>query len=575
MSDVKAGGAYIELGLEGLREVSDGLSEVAGQLSDLGEHITGIGTKMMGVGAAIAAPLAAGVKMFSDYGKQIGNMSQQTGISVQALAGLGYAAQKSGVSIEAIGSATKHMQRNIADGSKEANEAFTKLGLSSEKLKGMSAEEQFGAIADALSGVSDQAVKTDLSMKLLGRSGPELAPLMNQGSAGIKNLSNEAKQLGLVLSDAQTKSGRQLAESFERLEGAVKGVALQIGAALAPVLKPVVDGLVDMAIAAKDWIQTNPEFITGLAKIATTLVVVGAAFVAIGTTLMALMSPVVMITAGLMAIGMAALAVTDTLGLTDTGFGDLFNSIRIGGTGLGTWLGAFWIFVEKGFNNLVTGVSYVAELWWDSWQYVITKITNAFAAMIQGVLSGLTDLISAFNAVAPKAMQIDVSFLKNAGNAIQGFRDQGNKEIDQRASNRDNILLRGERRNAALDKQQQDLFKKDPQDNTTGITADTSRAKAALSKIGDNIWGALSGAAKGLVGKFDVPHHDFDQGPEGDTKSLYVAADKTHGSVLGTFNSSAVGQLGAGPNIGERIAKAAEKTAQNTDPRTQATLRDP
>ncbi len=570
--DVKAGGAYVVIGAV-TKEFDAAMKGVESSLRAFAGSITTIGGTMAGIGAAITAPLVASAHAFADLGKQTKAFMAQTGMSSSAVAGLFYAG---GAGAEALGHAVKEMQRNIVNQTKESAEAFTALGLTFKELQALSPEEQLGLVAERLAAVKDKGQQVELSQRLLGRAGVELLPLLSQGADGLNRAANSAREFGLALDQKAIDSAAKLGAEFKRVSKSAEGLQVSIGAALAPILTPFIEQIVQVIKGFQEWIAVHPELVQGLFKVGVALSVVGTAFLAVGGAIYAALSPAILLTAVVIGIGMASLAVTDSLGVTATGFGELFNSIRVDGTGLGTWLGAFWVFIEKGFNDLVTGISWVAQTWWGAWSYVITKIANAFSYMISNLTEGLQLIIEAFNSIAPKSLKIDTSFLNNTNKALQGFRDTGNKEIDQRASARDNTLLTGERKNKALDKQMADLFKKDPQDGSKGVHLDTDRAKGALTKIGDNVWNSITGALSTAVGAIKAPElpkaTPFGTPDKKDVPGILDSGIK--GSSVGTFNSSAVGQLGIGPNIGERIAKSCEKTAQNTDPRNDA-VRNP
>ena len=55
-----------------------------------------IGTKIFGLGAAAIAPLLATTNVFAELGDQLAKMSARTGISVESLSELGYAAEQIG-----------------------------------------------------------------------------------------------------------------------------------------------------------------------------------------------------------------------------------------------------------------------------------------------------------------------------------------------------------------------------------------------------------------------------------------------------------------------------------------------
>jgi len=94
-SNIKAGAAYIELYTKDSRLVK-GLNDAAKQLDAFGKSLQGIGTKMAMLGAGIVTPLAGAAKVFADMGSDMVDMSQRTGVSVEALSELGFAAEQSG-----------------------------------------------------------------------------------------------------------------------------------------------------------------------------------------------------------------------------------------------------------------------------------------------------------------------------------------------------------------------------------------------------------------------------------------------------------------------------------------------
>lgn len=98
------------------------------------------------IGGAVAAPLLGALKTFSDYGGMLDDISKRTGISVEALSELGYAARRSGTNLEAIEKSARKMQQTIADaanGSSSAAETLRMLGLQVEQLQQLSPEQQF------------------------------------------------------------------------------------------------------------------------------------------------------------------------------------------------------------------------------------------------------------------------------------------------------------------------------------------------------------------------------------------------------------------------------------------------
>src|SRR5690606_31695519 len=109
--------------------------------------------------AAVAlAPLAASAKVYADMGSRLVDMSQRTGVSVEALSELGFTADQSGSDLATLEAGLRKMQRTLkaaAGGSETAQEALGLLGLTVAELAGLAPDEQFKRLADRLAGIED------------------------------------------------------------------------------------------------------------------------------------------------------------------------------------------------------------------------------------------------------------------------------------------------------------------------------------------------------------------------------------------------------------------------------------
>lgn len=137
-------------------------------------------------------------------------MSQKIGISTEELSTLAFAAELADVSLDQLQTGLVRLSKNAADmanGTGEAKDAFKALGLEVVNSAGTlkTNDELLKEIATKFAGLEDGADKTALAVKLFGKSGAELVPMLNAGAAGIEELQSRARQLGLELS---TEAGR-------------------------------------------------------------------------------------------------------------------------------------------------------------------------------------------------------------------------------------------------------------------------------------------------------------------------------------------------------------------------------
>jgi len=75
---IKAGAAYVELFVKDNRLVK-GLDAASVRLKAFGAATTAIGAQLAGLGVATIAPFLLSVKVFSDMGSELVDMSQRTG----------------------------------------------------------------------------------------------------------------------------------------------------------------------------------------------------------------------------------------------------------------------------------------------------------------------------------------------------------------------------------------------------------------------------------------------------------------------------------------------------------------
>lgn len=170
------------------------------------------------------------------------DLANRLGLTYGELAGLSFAGSLVGVSMDTIGAAMTRAQvafSNAANGSRTAQAAFASIGLSVEELNGLSAEQQFEAIAQAISQLPTEAERAAAAVRIFGRAGVQLLPMFNEGAAGIQAATAEAERFGLTLTNAQAGNIDEMGDSFDRAKAAIQGVIQQVVAYLSPAVTAV------------------------------------------------------------------------------------------------------------------------------------------------------------------------------------------------------------------------------------------------------------------------------------------------------------------------------------------------
>src|SRR5690606_7203985 len=133
----------------------------------------------------------------------------------------------------------------------------SKLGLSVSDLAGLSPDQQFAAIADKIAAIKDPAMRTAAAMDVFGKSGADLIPMMAGGAAGIEQLRQRARDLGLTMSTADANAAAAFNDALGELWSTVKAAGNAIGASLAPVLTNLATQLAEGIGTVSKWISEN------------------------------------------------------------------------------------------------------------------------------------------------------------------------------------------------------------------------------------------------------------------------------------------------------------------------------
>lgn len=276
---------------EAVKKSTDKLSAFERTTGKIGRSMTKAGTVMLGASAAVGGSILAVGKSTADYAGDMYDMARGAGIGVEAFQKLAYAGRMSGVETEKLSASLVKFDRMVAEaagGNKTYMQTFEDLGIKIKDSAGnlRQPNEIFEDVADIFHNTEDGIGKTALAVELFGKSGADLIPMLNDGKAGLKAFYAEAERLGLVLSDETTAKGDAFSDQLENIGEQVKGVKLQLGAALIPALSAAAEKISKVIDKITRWVQENPELVATIGNIAMTtgkwIAILGTAAIAIG-----------------------------------------------------------------------------------------------------------------------------------------------------------------------------------------------------------------------------------------------------------------------------------------------------
>jgi hypothetical protein len=276
------GSLLVSLGLEngafksGLTEAQKELRRTQKQFEGIGLSMrqfgANIGLAVMGAFAGAVGAMALLTRESINTADELSKAAQSTGIAVEELSRLRYAADLSGISFDSLQTAVGRLSRNMFEASQgigSAGRAFDTLGVSVRNGDGTlrSATDVMGDVAARFAAMEDGAAKTALSIQIFGRAGADMIPLLNGGRDGLRELTAEADKFGIVI-DAETgRKAEAFNDNLTRLRGAFSAVAARIAAELLPHLVDFTDWLIANRADIDAGIAKFGQFINGAVRL--------------------------------------------------------------------------------------------------------------------------------------------------------------------------------------------------------------------------------------------------------------------------------------------------------------------
>lgn len=219
-------------------------AEVAATTAQASASAKVLSTGFIIAGAAAAIGLGKAISATEKLGMATISLQRITGQSAESASGLLAVADTFGVSTTTLTSAFGALEKKISLNSA----VLGKYGLDVKNADGSQKDFNIilGDAADKYLALGDVQKGAALAQELFGRAGKELIPILQQGSAGIQQLEEEAAKYGIVLSQGTVDQVLALSKAHADLNSSIQGLQVSIGTQLVPVLTTFVHGLTDL-----------------------------------------------------------------------------------------------------------------------------------------------------------------------------------------------------------------------------------------------------------------------------------------------------------------------------------------
>lgn len=276
-----------------LKDISNASNDAKEKIGAMGDGMASAGSKMT---AGITVPAAAAIAGLSALVmKSVGTademqrLSDVTGISAEELQKLNYAGSALGVQLETVTGAQAKLTKSMAgatDGTGTQAEAFATLGVSILDSNGnmRDANTVMMEAFDALNGVGNETERDALAMAIFGKSAMELNPLIKAGSAGLKELTDEAEANGSVISNEGVAALDTFGDSLDAMGLSIMGAVGSVAADFTPTMQKLANVAKDDIVPAIAGIVKGAgDLIVGFTELDPTLqkVILGTAGIAL------------------------------------------------------------------------------------------------------------------------------------------------------------------------------------------------------------------------------------------------------------------------------------------------------
>lgn len=218
-----------------LEKASAALKNVSNNADQVANATKGLST----VGARVASTLLDIGYSTVKASDELNTLAKQTGLSTAEIQKFQYASELVDVSVSDITGALRRLTSNMDS----QEDTWNRLGISTRDASGemRDANEVFYETLDALSRIENETERDQVAMTLFGRNANQLAGIIDDGGKALREMGDEAENLGLILSQDTLDSINSVNDTVDRLRAQFRATFAENGAKLVEELTPLIN----------------------------------------------------------------------------------------------------------------------------------------------------------------------------------------------------------------------------------------------------------------------------------------------------------------------------------------------
>lgn len=215
--------------------------------------------------ALTAGVLAANIAMarmvatVSSQIKEMDVLAERAGMNAQAFQALSHASSTVSVSMDELSQTIKDTNDRVGqltgEGMGELEYAFkrflTPAGITIEKLREMAGQDVLISVVKAMEDAGASAGEMTSALEMVASNASHLLPLLKDNGAAIKQLSKEASDMGVIISQENVDQAKEFDRQWKLLGGQITNFKniMAIG------LTPAMEEFVNYARSAVNWMD--------------------------------------------------------------------------------------------------------------------------------------------------------------------------------------------------------------------------------------------------------------------------------------------------------------------------------
>lgn len=237
------------------RGVKDSDNSLKGFAGNAAKYTANAAAAIATVGAAMTAATVAIVKSSAESNRALINQSELARATASEFKAVSLAAKAYGIEQEQVASIMLDLNDKIGDflttGAGGMVDFFEqvapKVGVTADQFKRLSGPEALQLYIDSLQKANLSQAEMTFQLQALGSDAAMLLPLLRDNGASLKELTDQAREMNLVLSDVEIQQLANATKTFDNFGNVVDSVTDRFALQFAPILDVVNDRIVDLS----------------------------------------------------------------------------------------------------------------------------------------------------------------------------------------------------------------------------------------------------------------------------------------------------------------------------------------